>query len=89
MGWGEGGESNATVSIKVTDISKIFEIKANLKAEVKGAVSAKINAQGDIDKKSTEKSTETTIAVNWSGGGSIKDPVVCTLSCITLDLNAN
>jgi len=28
----------------------------------------------DIDKKNLNKETETTIAVNWSGGGSIKNP---------------
>lgn len=61
--------------MKVTDKSKIFEIKADL--EVKAGI-GKVNVEGhahaDVTKDSLSKNTETTIAVNWSGGGSIKEP---------------
>lgn len=60
--------------MKVTDKSKIYKIKAELEVHVKGGVSVDAQVKGDIDKESTDKSTETTIAVNWSGGGSIKGP---------------
>lgn len=74
-GWEEGGELNAIVSMKVTDKAKIFEIKADLEAKVKtGALDVKAKAHFDMTKDSINKNTETTIAVNWSGGGSIKEP---------------
>lgn len=66
---------NAIMSIKVTDKSKIFEVKANLEGAMNGAaVSGKVDAHFDITKNSLSRNCETTIAVNWSGGGSIKNP---------------
>lgn len=75
-GWEEGGELNAIVSIKVLDKSKIFQVKAAIEAEMTTpSISGEVKAQVDIAKSSLNKETETTVAVNWSGGGSIKDPL--------------
>lgn len=61
--------------MKVSDKSKIFEIKASLEAQVSlAAVKGKVSGKFEMEKDSLSKSTETTVAVNWSGGGSIKDP---------------
>ena len=74
-GWETGGELNAIISIKVLDKSKVFQIKAGIEAEMTTpTISGKIEAEANIDKSTLNKETETTIAVNWSGGGSIKDP---------------
>ncbi|KAK4205404.1 hypothetical protein QBC40DRAFT_320121 [Triangularia verruculosa] len=74
-GWEEGGELNAVISMKVHDKSKIFEIKAGLEAEMSTpTVSGSIKADFAMEKNKLSKETETTISVNWSGGGSIKDP---------------
>ncbi|KAI9163802.1 hypothetical protein HJFPF1_05429 [Paramyrothecium foliicola] len=76
-GWEEGGELNAVISMKVHDKSKVFEIKAGLEAEMSTpTISGKIEADFGMEKKNLSRSTETTISVNWSGGGSIKDPTV-------------
>jgi len=61
--------------VKVLDKSKIFEIKAGLEAELTTpSIGGKITANVEISKNNLNKETETTIAVNWAGGGSIKDP---------------
>ena len=74
-GWEEGGELNAILSIKVHDKNKTFQIKAEIEAEMStAAIAGKIEAKADIEKSNLSSETETTIAVNWSGGGSIKDP---------------
>lgn len=55
--------------MKVTDKSKVYKIKADLEVHIgKAGMQVDAKASGDIDKQSTDKSTETTIAVNWSGG---------------------
>ncbi|VUC37255.1 unnamed protein product [Clonostachys rosea] len=75
-GWEEGGELNAIVSIKVLDKSKIFQVKAAIEAEMTTpSIAGAVKAQVEIAKSSLNKETETTVAVNWSGGGSIKDPL--------------
>ncbi|MCJ1319163.1 hypothetical protein MMC15_004496 [Xylographa vitiligo] len=77
-GFLEGGEFSAIISIKVNDKSKIKEVKAA--AEVDLAIAAApgltAGASSSVDKKKTSvwNDTETTISVNWSGGGDIKDP---------------
>ncbi|MCJ1394266.1 hypothetical protein MMC18_007144 [Xylographa bjoerkii] len=77
-GFLEGGEFSAIISIKVNDKSKIREVKAA--AEVDLAIAAApgltAGASTSVDKKKTSvwNDTETTISVNWSGGGEIKDP---------------
>ncbi|KAK6525430.1 hypothetical protein TWF694_005568 [Orbilia ellipsospora] len=74
-GWEEGGELNAIISMKVTDKSKIFSVKAGLEAQLSTAsIGGEVKAQAEIDKNEQSSDTETTITVNWSGGGSIKDP---------------
>jgi hypothetical protein len=55
--------------------AKIFEIKAGLEAEMNTpSVSGEIKGDFEMAKNNSNSETETTIAVNWSGGGSIKDP---------------
>ncbi|KAF2497632.1 hypothetical protein BU16DRAFT_457309 [Lophium mytilinum] len=75
-GWEEGGEFNAIISMKVTDKSKTFEVKASLEAtlSLSGMKGGDLKVQFEMVKNNISKNTETTIAVNWSGGGSIKDP---------------
>ncbi|KAK0629294.1 hypothetical protein B0T17DRAFT_652973 [Bombardia bombarda] len=75
-GWEEGGELNAIISIKVSDKAKITEIKAGLEANMTTPAGVSIGVKGnfEMDKRNITKDTETTMAVNWSGGGSIKDP---------------
>lgn len=61
--------------MKVLDKSKIFQIKAGLEAELTTpSIAGKVTADVSIDKSKLNKETETTISVNWAGGGSIKDP---------------
>jgi len=61
--------------MKVMNKAKIFEIKAGLEAEMTTpSVSGKVKGDLAITKNNKSSDTETTIAVNWSGGGSIKDP---------------
>ncbi|KAK6359112.1 hypothetical protein TWF696_000279 [Orbilia brochopaga] len=75
-GWEEGGEMNAVISVKVRDKSNIFKIKAGLEAELNTpSIAGKVTANLDLEKSNLSKETETTITVNWSGGGSIKDPM--------------
>ncbi|KAH7358861.1 hypothetical protein B0T11DRAFT_341079 [Plectosphaerella cucumerina] len=75
-GWEEGGELNAIISMKVSDKSKITEIKAGLEASMTTPAGVSLDVKGhfEMDKQNITRDTETTIAVNWSGGGSIKNP---------------
>ncbi|KAJ5080927.1 hypothetical protein N7456_013637 [Penicillium angulare] len=74
-GWESGGELNAIISMKIADKSKVFEIKASLEAELTTpSVSGAVKGTFEMTKNSITSDTETTIAVNWSGGGRIKDP---------------
>ncbi|KAF5847648.1 hypothetical protein GGP41_000327 [Bipolaris sorokiniana] len=76
-GWEDGGELNALISVKVNDKSKISTIKSAFEAELgTPALSGAITGEGNLDKSDTNISTETTINVNWSGDGQIKDPNV-------------
>ena len=75
-GFIEGGEFSAIISIKVDSKSKISAVKAAAEAEI--AVAAvpglSVGAKNDLEKKHSAlwKDTETTISVNWSGGGELK-----------------
>ena len=75
-GFIEGGEFSAIISIKVDSKSKISSVKAAAEAEI--AVAAvpglSVGAHTDLEKKHAAvwKDTETTISVNWSGGGELK-----------------
>lgn len=74
-GWEEGGELNAVISVKATDKSKIFNVKAQLEAELSiPAVSGKVSAAADIENSNMSTDMQTTVSVSWSGGGSIKAP---------------
>lgn len=75
-GFVEGGEFTAIVSIKVGSKSKVAAVKAAAEAEI--AIAAvpglSVGTKNDLDKhkSSVWDDTETTISVNWSGGGEIK-----------------
>lgn len=75
-GFTEGGEFNAIVSIKVNDKSKVSAVKAAAEAEmqVAAAPGLSVGTNNAIDKHSSDvwDDTETTISVNWAGGGNIK-----------------
>ncbi|GAO18648.1 uncharacterized protein UV8b_03395 [Ustilaginoidea virens] len=75
-GFIEGGELDALVSIKVTDSSSVRDIKASLEAHFGqgAAAGGSLNASLGIDKQKTVQNSETTITVNWNGGGDIKEP---------------
>jgi hypothetical protein len=61
--------------MKVTDKSKIFDVKGHIEGKLgTAALAVEVEADGSMKKENLDKLTETTIAVNWSGGGSIKDP---------------
>lgn len=61
--------------MKVLDKSKIFAVKAGLEAELTTpGISGAVKANVEIENSKLSKETETTITVNWSGGGSIKHP---------------
>ena len=77
-GFLEGGEFSAIISIKVNSKSKVAGVKAAAEAQL--AIAAvpglSVAAKGAIDRSKSNvwDDTETTISVNWSGGGEIKDP---------------
>lgn len=67
---------NAIISVKVLDKSKIHEIKAGIEGEMTTpSISGEVAIRVDIGKSNLNKETETTMTVNWSGGGSIKNPL--------------
>lgn len=75
-GFTEGGEFSAIVSIKVTDKSKISAVKAAAEAEIAiaAAPGLSVGTKNNFDKSKNDvwDDTETTISVNWAGGGDIK-----------------
>ena len=76
-GFLEGGEFSAIISIKVHDKSKVSEVKLAAEATLvvgPSPVSVEAGASIDRSKKNALRDTETTISVNWSGGGDIKTP---------------
>ncbi|OPB46316.1 hypothetical protein A0O28_0064370 [Trichoderma guizhouense] len=70
----EGGDLNGIISIKIPDATK----KANIEAALKGVMSGSSNEFKLSEEftssalESALQETETTITVNWSGGGQIK-----------------
>ena len=80
-GFQEGGEFIGVVSIKVTDSSKVTDIKAQLEL---GLSSVQAKGSGGYVNSDLAKGTESTISVNWSGGGRVKDR---TFSCPTTSAN--
>lgn len=85
-GWETGGELNALISVKVLDKSKVNQIKGELEGSLgTPALSAQITGGVDKEKSSLETNTETTVSVNWSGGGKIKDDnVLWNVESLTL-----
>jgi hypothetical protein len=70
-GFLEGGEFVGVVSVKVHDSNKIQDIKGELEIAF-SAVQAK--GSGTYNGSDLAKDAETSISVNWSGGGQLKDP---------------
>ncbi|ETI27792.1 hypothetical protein G647_00241 [Cladophialophora carrionii CBS 160.54] len=85
-GWEEGGEFNAVVSVKLRDKSSATQVAASLQASLgTAALSGSVEGQGQIDKSSLDKMAETTISVNWSGGGQIKETdVIWDVTSLTI-----
>lgn len=76
-GFLEGGEFSAIISIKVHDKGNLSKVKLAAEAQLAvGASPLSVGASTNVDKEreSAWKDTETTISVNWSGGGDIKPP---------------
>ena len=75
-GFTEGGEFSAIVSIKVSDKSKISAVKAAAEAEIAiaAAPGLSVGTKNSLDRHKSDvwDDTETTISVNWAGGGTIK-----------------
>ncbi|KAL9621197.1 MAG: hypothetical protein Q9160_004329 [Pyrenula sp. 1 TL-2023] len=76
-GFIEGGEFTAIISIKCHNKANIRKVK--LAAEMQLAIGPSpisVGAASSLDKAHMDsfKDTETTISVNWSGGGDIKKP---------------
>ena len=74
VGFLEGGEFNALISMKVLNKEKVVEIKAAAQvAFTIGPGDSKTDADVDIAKNILQTNTETTISVNYSGGGKLRD----------------
>ncbi|RYN93450.1 hypothetical protein AA0119_g9487 [Alternaria tenuissima] len=72
-GFVEGGEFNALVSMKILNKAKKSDIQAQAKVALTvGPVDVSGEASLGIARSNIETNTETTIMVNWSGGGHIK-----------------
>ena len=75
-GFTEGGEFSAIVSIKVNDKSKVSSVKAAAEAEIAipAAPGLSVGTNNNLDKHKSDvwDDTETTISVNWAGGGELK-----------------
>ncbi|KAL5092159.1 hypothetical protein Trisim1_002049 [Trichoderma cf. simile WF8] len=73
-GFLEGGDLNAITSIKVPDVTKKANIEAALKGIMNGSGSEFALSEGLASSalEAALRETETTITVNWSGGGQIK-----------------
>ena len=75
-GFTEGGEFSAIVSIKVSDKSKVSAVKAAAEAEIAiaAAPGLSVGTKNSLDKSKSDvwDDTETTISVNWAGGGDLK-----------------
>jgi hypothetical protein len=73
----EGGDFSAIISIKVQSKSDVKKVKAAADLELAvGPPGLSVEAKSDYEKNKSDvwKDTETTVSVNWSGGGNIKDP---------------
>lgn len=66
-----GGEFVAILSIKVNDQSKLQDIKASLELSFS---QVQASGAGGYREANASYSSETSISVNWSGGGKVKEP---------------
>ena len=75
-GFTEGGEFSAIISIKVSDKKKVSAVKAAAEAEIAiaAAPGLSVGTKNSLDKSKSDvwDDTETTISVNWAGGGDLK-----------------
>ncbi|KAF9766814.1 hypothetical protein IL306_000714 [Fusarium sp. DS 682] len=72
-GFVEGGKFNAVVSMKVHNKAKLLDIKAEAKvALTTGPVDITAETNVGIARTNLEMNTETTVQVDWCGGGVIK-----------------
>ena len=75
-GFTEGGEFCAIVSIKVNDKNKVSDVKAAAEAEIAipAAPGLEVGTKQALSKHKSDvwDDTETTISVNWAGGGNLK-----------------
>ncbi|KAK6541559.1 hypothetical protein TWF694_007364 [Orbilia ellipsospora] len=80
LGFIEGGDFLGVVSIKVLDRSKVSQVARELKKGMNTMNTeneltlSDIPANGSFGSASASKDTETSISVNWMGGGEIKRP---------------
>ena len=73
-GFVEGGELDALISIKILNQEKERDIKAGLEASFgKGGVGGDLGVSFAQTSKSSSHDSQTSITVNWNGGGKIKD----------------
>ncbi|KIW70780.1 hypothetical protein PV04_03021 [Phialophora macrospora] len=70
-GWVKGGEFNAIVSMVTKDTDSAEHIKAQLSISMSAFQG---EGNGGFDKTSSESLSEVNYAVNWRGGGQVKDP---------------
>ena len=76
-GFIEGGEFTAIISIKVHNKSNLRKVKTATELQLAvGASPVSVGASSSLDKakQDTSRLGETTISVNWSGGGDVKAP---------------
>lgn len=75
-GFTEGGEFSAIISIKVSDKAKVSAVKAAAEAEIAiaAAPGLSVGTKNSVGKHKSDvwDDTDTTISVNWAGGGDIK-----------------
>ncbi|KAB5590304.1 hypothetical protein CTheo_6242 [Ceratobasidium theobromae] len=73
----EGGDLHGVISIKILDSSKKEEVKAKIIGDINssspGAYGFNPSGINDSALSRNMSETETTISVNWSGGGNIKE----------------
>ncbi|KAK4184695.1 hypothetical protein QBC35DRAFT_505299 [Podospora australis] len=75
-GFLEGGDLHGIVSVKVMDASKKTEVETIVKGQMNGSGDSGEftlgNGSGQSSLSAALSQTETTVTVNWSGGGQIK-----------------
>lgn len=93
LGFIEGGDFNAIISVDCHDKSKLTRLKEEIDMQlaVPPVPGLNVGASQVFDKGHTElfQGTEITISVNWTGGGELKPPdVPWTLQTVMAAANA-